>query len=284
MADLTSKVSKYEEELNNIAFKNISDFGWVMIIEGIRMTESPYLMEKAWKYIDVIADKIIKQVTKAKALVKQSNSQQILKYSNTEIIELMKSLRVIHEVKMVYYAISGECNEYRELEDKYHLQNSQKQQTETEEEPIKKTEKKPIEQYYDTIIKLMHNILDAKAIELKTNFDKNIKTKIVRIKGKQVIKEGTNSVIDNLREQNEELMKAIEQFQMAIIEKDTELVQTRKELDKLKESANQRNRSVIMSQQSPSPVSSIEFQQTSTPSQGMSDEGNEHDEYQDDDQ
>ena len=234
----TKQKEKYEEEINNIAFKNISDFGWMMIIEGIRMTESPYLMEKAWKYIDVISDKIIKETTKAKALAKQNN-HQILRYSNTEIIELMKSLRVIHEVKMVYYAISGDCNEYRELEEKYNIQNNQnsqpnQQKQEVEEEPTKKSEKKPIEQYYETIIKTMHNVQESKTLELKTNYDKNIKVKIIRFKGKQVRKEGMDQTVENLRIEKEEMIKAIEQFQMAIFEKDMELNETKRELEKMK--------------------------------------------------
>ena len=222
-----------EEVISFEFYQNISDCGWTYIIDSIRLTPSGFLMSRVINYIDTVCDRILKLIEEEKSFMLQKKSKLALETQKV-LFETMKWLRVIHEIQTIYYEVSGDKNLYKEtvqMDDKKAVKYS----VSLNEKQLKFEEMSKIEG-------IVHQVKAMETITILSLNNKDCYCDVSRSKVNEPTKlskeESPEDTIKRLLDENEALRKAMECFQLALIDKDEETRELKqgmkKEMEQLK--------------------------------------------------
>ena len=100
--------------IKKTAFQSISDYGWALIIESLITSNSTNVMNRIWFYFQTISERITFLSNQCKTLLDQRPvNLQLIEDTFKEIVECLFAMRVIHDVKMLYYELTGDKSMYK---------------------------------------------------------------------------------------------------------------------------------------------------------------------------
>ena len=212
--------------IKKTAFQSISDYGWALIIESLITTNSTIVINRIWFYFQTISERITFLSNQSKTLLDQRPVNiQLIENTFKEIVESLFAMRVIHDVKMLYYELTGDKSMYKR-------DHHEKEQGMTSVIPIQLREipsnifMSPFT--YDKILKLMMNLKERKQLILKTNYDKDLRYELNKVQPWQKEKS------DTLKESNERLIEENIKLNQRIGELEEELEKLSKDRDEIR--------------------------------------------------
>ena len=203
--------SSESDIIKRTAFQSISDYGWALIIESLISSNSPTVMNRIWFYFQTITERIIFLSNQIKTLLDlRPVDLELIENNFREIIDSLFSMRVIHDVKKLYYDLTGDKSMYK----REHHENEQKMTSVIPMSLREISSNVYMSTYtYDRILKLMSNIKERKQLVLKTNYDKEIRYELNRTLPSQMRNESLRESVERLVEENIKLNKQISELE-----------------------------------------------------------------------
>ena len=174
--------------IKKVAFQSISDYGWVTTIERITFlcNHTKTMLDRRPPDVNQIEDNF------------------------REIIESLFALRVIHDVKKLYYDLTGDKSIYKK--DHHEKDNRSTSVIPTQLREISSN----VYMFggnYDKILRLMFSVKERKQIVLKSTYDKDLRYELNRLPAWQKEKaDDLEEAIQRLTDENIQLNKRIEEL------------------------------------------------------------------------